>query len=519
MNDSPIGDRGATAADTASKQAEEVFAQDLGRVARGSTINFIGSIVRTVLTFLYAFFLASFLDESSVGLFFLGFSALMLLGTAATLGLDTGILRFTALYNGEGDAARVRGTITGALIVAVPVSILVALVLYFFAGPIGSDIFGEPGLPEVLKIFSPGIVLFVLAKLFNSGTQGLRYMRYQVYSRDFGEQLTRFIMSAGFLIAGLGIYSVVGANIAALAIAVALSFYYLQKVMPLYGGGRERRYEQRRLLLYSAPIAGSTLLSLLLLWTDTILLGYFGTAQEVGIYSVARRLAVVGTIIVVSFNTIFAPLASDLHNRGQHMRLEKLLKSVTKWSLAFSLPFFALLAIYAEQAMRIMGTQYTAGAAALAILAVSQLITASVGPGANLLMMCGKPRFVLVSNMFVFLVDILLCIILIPRFGIEGAALAFAITLTLFNVVVSAAMILLLKLQPFSAGYIRIIGIGAIATALALLLLRQYSGAAGYALSAAAFGASYFLVAYLGAFDETDMQVFKSIREGRNKSR
>ncbi len=487
-------------------------AGDLRKVAAGTSINFFGSFVRTVSAFFYAVFLAIFLDQASVGLYFLGFTIMTLLGTAATIGLETGVVRFTALYDGEGDDGRVRGTIAGALAVAAPVGLATGMILFLFAANLSVNVFGKPDLADVLKLFAPAVPLFVMARVFNAGTQGLRHMRYQVYSRDIAEQLSRFIISAAFLIAGFGLMWVVGANLGALFIALSLSFFFLHRVKPVFNRQLRRVYGQRQLLSYSAPVAMSTILSLLLLWTDTLFLGHFGSAEEVGIYSMAMRLAMVGSVILVSFNTMIAPLISDLFNRGERVRLENLLKSVTKWAVGLSLPVFAGLALFPEQALRIMGSEYLVGANALIILAAGQLINTAAGPAALVLMMCGRPRYVLFSNIIVYVVDIVLCFILIPRFGIEGAAFTWTITLLLFNAGALIGLIMMLKLIPFSFGYGKIVAAGALAVALAIILQHLLPGGTGLAVSFAVFALSYLAIILKTGFDYQDKMLIKAIR-------
>lgn len=478
---------------------------DLEQIASGSSINLLGSITRNVLTFAYALFLAAFLQPDSVGYFFLGLTIASLLSTAANMGLDTGVLRFTALYDGEDDRGRVRGAVAGAVVVTSVVSITISAALFLLAGPVADRIFGKPELEPVLRLFSLGIPPFVLARLFNSATQGLRRMRYQVYSRDFGEQLTRFIISAVLLAGGVGVLGVVSANIVALMLAMLLSLYFLHKVEPVFGRSRKRIYEQRRLLRYSAPLAVSTLVTFFLMWTDTLFLGGYQDAEIVGVYSVAVRLAVVGGVILVSFSTIFAPLASDFFNRGQKDRLQSLLQSTNKWVLCLSLPVFAALIIIPGQILGILGSSYVAADVALAILAVGHLVNAAAGPVALLLIMCGRPVVVLISNLVVLAVDIALCLLLIPAYGMEGAALASAVTLILFNVAAMAGVVALLKINPFSSGYVKSAVAGLFAMLLAYGFVRLLPGPWGIAAAAGAFLVSFVSLVLLTAFDKSDM--------------
>ena len=513
MNAGPGYDRGAeSVAGLAGVPHDAHHATDLEKVATGGGINLLGSVTRAGFTFIYAVFLAAFLDPARVGLFFLGFTILTLLGTAATLGLDTGVLRFTALHYGEGNRLHVRGTMVGAIAVAVPAGLMAGIALFATSGWLANDLFSKPDLAPVLKFFSFSIPLFVIAKIFNSGTQGLRHMQYQVYSRDLGEQIAKIVLSLALLFAGLGLMGVVGANFGALVIATLLSIVFFQKLEPMFGRGLRRKYEERRLLLYSAPLALSALLALLLIWTDTLFLGYFRPSEDVGTYVVAMRLAKVGAIFLVSFNTMFAPFASDFFNRGERERLERLLQSVTKWIIGLSFPLFAGLALFPTQVLSIFGVSYTIGAGALVILAIGQMIDSAAGPVAHLLMMCDRPRLMLANNLLVFLTNVGLCLILIPRYGIIGAAMTSAITVVLFNLGVMTVSFFLLKLQPFSLGYMKVVGSGAVAVVLALVIQRLLPGSWSFVASLVTFLVTYPVLAFWVAFDSSDFSVITSLK-------
>lgn len=493
-------------------ESAAMHAVEIKQMATGSSINFIGSISRTLLTFVYTIFLAAFLEPEVFGYFFLGLTMVSLLSTASLMGLDTGVVRYTALYDGEGDRGRVRGAIAGAVAVAVPASLVAAVLLAASASAIADGIFQKPGLAPVLKLFAPAVPLFVIARLLNSATQGLRQMRYQVYSRDFSEQLIRFLLSAIALIAGLGLSGVIGANVVALFVAMLLALYFLHRVEPAFSVHRKRIFEQGRLLGYSAPLAASTLITFFLLWNDTFFLAKYHSADDVGIYSLAVRLAIAGSVIIVSFNMIFAPLASDLFNRNERARLENLLRFTNKWILCFSLPVFAVLILLPEQVLGVIGASYTAASTALVILALGQLVNAASGPVALLLMMSGRPAVVMISNLAVLLVDIALCFLLIPGYGLVGAAIASAVTIALFNLVSLAGVMILLKLRPFSLGYLKSWVAGVFAVLLAYVVLNALPSPWSIIASVGTLLGVFAAAVLLTAIEDSDAIIFRAMR-------
>jgi O-antigen/teichoic acid export membrane protein len=199
---------------------------------------------------------------------------------------------------------------------------------------------------------------------------------------------------------------------------------------------------------------------------------YFRSAEEVGLYQAASQSAILFGIILGAFGTIFMPMIVDLYHRKELERLDELFKVSTKWGLYLSLPLFLVLWFApAEVLAGIFGAGFEAGAPTLKILAVAQLINVSTGTVGPMLIMTGHQKQWLAISASMLVLNLALSTLLIPRFGISGAAVASGCALTGLFVLGLAAIKRLLGVWPYDWRYLK----GAAAAGVAYLALRAIS--------------------------------------------
>lgn len=510
----PLAARGTSRLATGN---EDGNLRHLPQVAKGAMINFAGAVVRMVLVYAYTLLLTRVLSVDEVGQFFIMVTVVNILGAAAVVGLDHGMVRFVALFAGEGRGRQVMKVFRMGLMLGVLFGIAAAVILFFFSG-ILADLFFKQSQTAVtgLRIFAIAIPFWVAARLFNATTQGMHRMRYQVYSRDFAEQISRIVLTITVVAMGAGLIGVVWANVASLMLAAFMSFFFAMFVLP-WGrkAGTSPQWATRRLLKYSLPLAFSNVLTMVVLWVDLMLVGYLGTTSDAGLYAAAIKVAVVGTAILVAFATVFNPIISDLHNRHQRAELESLFKTITRWIFTFSLPVFLVLIFFPDSIMRMFGAAYVGGGTALSILALSQLVTASIGSAGLLVLMTGHSRIELLNMATALAIDLIMCFLLIPEYGIVGAAIANLGAALSLNLMRSAEVWIFLRMHAFDRAYWKPVIAGAICSVIVSLsnhLLIYDIGLVEFAAQIAGLLLVYFLALFLFGLNEQDKDVLNLIR-------
>ena len=491
-----------------SADVAEVAQEGVSLIVKGASIALLGSILSYAVGYAFSFVVARGIGPSLYGLYSLGLAISSLLTTLALLGLDRAAIRYIALYMGEADVERARSTVyVSSLIVLLAGSVL-GIGLVGLAKPLSEQLFAKPALASPLRWFGIALPFGALVMILMSTLQGLKVLKYRVYVESFAQPCTRLGVAA-FLIYFLGwkLQGVLLAYLAAAVIGLLLSVVLLSRVFPVFERRISLRAEWRSLLSFSSPLFIASGLNMISAQTELFFLGVFDRADTVGIYAVALRTIALGTFVQQSFHAIFAPVVSDLHNRGQTKRLGQFFKFVSRWIFVLSMPCFLAIAMFAAPILNIFGPEYVAGRMAVILLSTAQLVNVGVGPAGLVLMMSGRPRITLINSAIMLTLNIVLDYLLIPTYGIIGAAAASGISFAITNVVALAEVRLLLHLHPYGLAHLKSLVAAVIALAVSYISTRYGLGVASLGrlgLQLSLFGSIYVVAMCLQGLDQED---------------
>jgi len=485
-------------------------------VARGGTMVLAGLFLAHVFTFTRRLVIIRALPESDYGLFSLGMSICLLVYSLSTLGLDIGAQRHIALYRGRKDPEGIKGTIYTAGSLSA-IAILVATAgLMLCARPIAS-LLDKPDLAWVL---------FTLAFLFPA----MRFIRlvaafYQGFEITWVKALlvevgVSFVTMVAVIIALMldgGLFGVLLAFILGYMVILIVVMAFLFARFP----GRERsvtaRYDVRILLAFSLPLAFAAVAREIMVYLDTIMLGFYETARQVGIYNAAVPLYRILPIFLMALGFIYAPVAARLIGEKKEGALDRLYTSVTKWLFLLTIPGLCICLFYPSGTIALLfGSRYTEAAFALQMLAVGELVHTLLGPNARTLVAYGRTRIVMVATIATAAVNLLLNLWLIPRYGINGAAVATAVSLVLLNLLVSWLLYRHYRIQPFHSSYIKPLLLSAACLAVLYYPLKAAVGISHWLLPVCFvvfMAVTLGSVVVTGGIDEEDRALYYAIKE------
>ena len=151
-------------------------------------------------------------------------------------------------------------------------------------------------------------------------------------------------------------------------------------------------------------------------------------------------------------------------NYRQHLmgdstaRLDALFKSITRWTVAGTIPVLGLMLVAPEPLLRIFGGDaFTGGADALRILLIGQTVNVGVGAAGFVLIMAGRTGWDLTVYALSFVLDLVLALVLVPRLGVEGAAIAQTVTVAASNALRLALVHRFVGIQPYDRAYVRLV--------------------------------------------------------------
>jgi O-antigen/teichoic acid export membrane protein len=184
-----------------------------------------------------------------------------------------------------------------------------------------------------------------------------------------------------------------------------------------------------------------------------VLLGSLAGLSASGLYAAARRVTAAPSLVVNAMNQVYNPIASDLYLQERRAELVALTKNMAKWMFSLVLPLFAVAALFPEDILSLFGSSFRQASTALLIMAVGMLFLFGTGPVTQLLIIAGRPRLALADYLLAISMEVGLALVLIPRYGLLGAAVASTVGRVVNNVVPLAQVWRILKLSPYRADY------------------------------------------------------------------
>ena len=190
----------------------------------------------------------------------------------------------------------------------------------------------------------------------------------------------------------------------------------------------------RKLFRTGFPLYNIALMNLIMTWSATIILGTHGQASDIGIFQVANRTAMLIAFFLTSINTIAAPKFASLYVKGEIQALSKTARQSTALMVLTVAPLLAIMMIFPEPVLRLFGPDFGTGAPLLRLLCIGQFINVATGSVGYLLMMTGHERILRLNITLATIVNLWLCLWLIPKMGPFGAAIATAAPIAIVNI-------------------------------------------------------------------------------------
>ena len=382
------------------------------------------------------------------GLYYLAFSVASIGAVFAGLGVGTATMRFVATGVAEEDWEGVSGVHRqGALAISLA-SLVIAGVIVALAPVLADTVFDKPEVEPVLRVAA----LFVPAQTLI----GLYSQILKAVHRPLAATLLQAVgppTTVALLLVALGTDTAT----AAMAIMVLSTFGFLVLEVIQWNTtiGRPARqwgsFDFTLLLRTALPLMVVSSMSLVITWSDVIMIGMFGTSADVGIYTPAARTALLVSLGLVAIAAVVQPRLAVLYHSGRYSELEQLARNTSLLGVFVGLPALIVIELAAPWLMNLFGAGFAAGATALRILAVGQFVNVAVGTTGLLLTMSGRERYLQRTMVFAALANIILNASLIPVLGINGAAVATALSLIGVNLANLAWVRRTMGIQPVFA--------------------------------------------------------------------
>jgi O-antigen/teichoic acid export membrane protein len=386
-------------------------------------------VISAALAYLSQILLARWMGGSDYGVYVYVWTWVLLLGSMMDFGISASAQKIIPEYRTRGDHALLRGFLSGSrwmtFAVSAAVSLLLAGVVKFLAPWI------EAGVVTPLYIGCLTLPAFVVANTQDGIARSHDWMRLGLMPQFIVRQSLIIGFTAGAFALGfdLGASTAMLASAAAVWIAMIGQMLALNRRLDGHIADGPKAYDFRGWLAIALPILLVEGFYLLLSYTDVLVLQQFRSSEEVGIY-----FAVVKTLALVSFihyamSATTAHRFAEYHALGDKERLSAYVAHAINWTFWPSLAATAVLLALGQPLLWLFGPQFVTGYDIMFVAAVGLVVRSAIGPVERLLNMLGHQHICALAYALAFVMNVGLCVVLVPRFGGHGAAAATSVSL------------------------------------------------------------------------------------------
>lgn len=413
-------------------------------VASGTFWGLLGNGALKIMSFLYMIYIARAVSQNDIGLFYLAFSIIGLFGAWKTLGLPLSLARYIPFYESKGEDGKARKLFEYSLAINLVVGAALAVLLWYCAG-IVSDFYQNPGLPDALRLLAGYVLLeniFSTLLGFLQGRADIKSMQLVTSSQIFFK-----------LVLAVIIFSLYGASLQTLCASFVLSYVFAIAIaarpasrhfasMPEGKGGITASELVREIAPFGLMMTVISIIWTIVSYADRVVLGFLVPPAQandlIAVYSMAIALGIQVMVFPGTVGGIFLPTISRLVGKNDMGGIRRTMATAQRWVLFITLPFAIVMIAFAQEMLSIFyGSDYGSGGLAMSIFCAGLLF--SVFSYVFPLTLAGMRLVSLELKIAaaVLAVNVALCLLFIPQYGINGAAasaaVAFAVSALLFS--------------------------------------------------------------------------------------
>jgi O-antigen/teichoic acid export membrane protein len=432
------------------------------RHIRGSSMLLVGRTLAMGLDFGAQVLLVRYLSKADFGALSYALAIVALLQSFSMFEMSNTLSRLVPLYRARKQYGTMFGSILLAFGFVVGIGALLAVLVIT-----GLEVFNirptdDPQALRLLVIVAALIPIQALDGLFTTlfaafGSPRVIFLRQSIVGPGlrlaviFGLILLQ--ANVEFLVTGYIVTSIIGVSLYA-----GMFLQLLHQQGMLKGILRHSfSYPVREMLGFATPLLASTLIWILLESSDAVLIGYFHGTEAVASYRVVLPMARLNQFVLLTFATLYKPMAIQLHAQHQHEELSDLYWQTALWMTILTFPIFIFTFSFAESlTIGIYGSQYADSVTLMMLLSVGYFFHTILGFNGVSLKIFKKLRFIVTIDILAAILNIVLNLLLIPRWGPVGAAVGTAGTMFLHNLLKQFGLWRYMGISLFHRSYLLI---------------------------------------------------------------
>ncbi len=442
-----------------SRQREQT---NTNRQIRGSSLLLAGRFLSKGLNFLVQLLIVRTLSETDFGTFAYALAVVQICQHVATLGLDRAITRFVPIYHEHRDYRRLFGTIVMCFTTIFSIGLIIALLFVSFRALIADTAVSNPTVLRLLLLLIFLTPLQAIDDLLVGMFAVFASPRAIFFRKHVLAPCLKLLVVLGLIIGQSGLMFLARGYLAASFVGVAI--YSVMLFRMLRRDGLLAHFHLsgitipwRDILTFSIPLLTSDLVYAVMNGLSPVMIEYYWGVSEVASLRAVLPAAMLNQLVMASFATLFTPSAARLFARNDRIAINNLYWHTAVWIALLTFPIFALtFSLSHSITVLLYGNRYAHAAMILSLLSLGHYVNAATGHNGLTLKVYGKVRYVVSLNIATAVISLLLNVLLIPKFGAHGAALAICCTLIIHNIFKQVGLRLGTGINLFEVHYGRV---------------------------------------------------------------
>ncbi len=426
------------------------------KIVDQSAVYFFGTVISVIVGFFFKVYLSRVLGADALGIYSLGITMIGVLGIFLSFGYGNGLIRFISKYKATQNYNKLISYLTNTSTINLCVVLPISFLFYFFPEIIANNILKTPNLKEYVPLF--GLMMFVNSFLIlaEQTVRGLQEVKKSTIINTFLRLPFKIVLVVVFFNWGWRLEGYIIAEVLGSVLAFIFLIILIKRLLPgitdfkrANFNAEEKKYSLNLLITNSVLALGRH--------GDKIVLVYFLSTFELGIYSVALTIAAFIPLVLTSVNSIFSPIISQLHSQNKLKDLAHYFQLSGRYIFLLSFPLMVFIFLFSKPIMSLFGNDFTQGSVLLSLIVIGQLINISMGSVGLMLQMTGLEKPMRDISIVTSLISFLLYFVLISKWGLVGLGVVYILNILLQNIACTYVLNKNLNIHLFHREYIKLI--------------------------------------------------------------
>jgi len=341
------------------------------KALRGATNVLFFSVLASIIAYLTRIVLARNLSTEEFGLFYSVFTVIIFFLFFRDLGFGEALVKYIAEFRAQNQPEKIKTAITSVFTFQLIGSILIAIIFLIFSDYLAVHYFKNPRAALILRVLVLYTIFSVLFTTIKAVFQGFQQM-FLYSTIEFAKNLIILVLILLFFYFNLGIFSPVLAFVMVSPILFLIYFPFLLKRC-LFFQHKLTHFKEvsKKLIFFSIPVFATSVGGMIIGYVDTLVLTYYGTLTQVGIYNAVLPSALIFIFFGKALCSVIYPLSSELWAKGDKKRLSQGISLLHRYVFVLIIPIMIPIIVYSKFFLTtFFGVDYGAGALAFQILLV-----------------------------------------------------------------------------------------------------------------------------------------------------